>query len=53
MGRERWEYLPDEKKGRRMIKRNTEKDFKRFFEDDCCFAELRIRNVKYDEIIPF
>lgn len=30
-----------------------EKDFKRFFEDDSCFAELRIRNVKSDEIIPF
>lgn len=30
-----------------------EKDFKRFFEDDSCFADLRIRNIKSDEIIPF
>lgn len=30
-----------------------EKDFKRFFEDDTCFADMRIRNLKSDEVIPF
>lgn len=30
-----------------------EKDFKRFFEDDSRFADLRIRNIQPDEIIPF
>ncbi len=92
-------YLPDEKRGRKMIKRNTkvdieeqvilywkteldnprireifyewmkrkleykdicigsfnryEKDFKRFFEDDSGFADMRIRNIKPMDIIPF
>lgn len=30
-----------------------EKDFKRFFEDDICFANIRIKEVKSDDIIPF
>ena len=92
-------YLPDEKKGRRMVKRSTrkaiedmivaywkveaenptikelfyewmerkleyrdicigtfnryEKDFRRFFEDESKFSEVRVRNVDSKEIAPF
>lgn len=92
-------YLPDEDKGRRMIKRNTkediekevmlywkqetenptikelfyewikrkleyqdicrgtfnryEADFKKFFENDSCFSDMRIRQVQSNEIAPF
>lgn len=30
-----------------------ETDFRRFFEDDSCLADMRIRDFKSDEIIPF
>lgn len=30
-----------------------EKDFKRFFEDDTCFADVRIKEVRPEDIIPF
>lgn len=30
-----------------------EKDFKRFFEDDICFADVRIKEVRSEDIIPF
>lgn len=92
-------YLPNEDKGRRMIKRNTkediekevmlywkqetenptikelfyewikrkleyqdicrgtfnryEADFKKFFENDSCFSDMRIRQVQSNEIAPF
>lgn len=92
-------YLPNEKKGRKMIKRNKkeniekqvisywkkeienptlkqlfyewimrkleykdicrgtfdryEKEFKRYFEDDSCFADRRVRNIEPADITPF